>query len=153
MKAVIVKCLMMLVIIVGLVHYALYLKTGQLPWQSPMLNNVLSESLPALPLESVKRGSGKTQVYKWVDEQGVLNYSQEPPPATVTSEVLEVDPNVNLIQGTPPSAPIAATRPHSILIGDSTTNEQAQTPIEKAQAAKALLEARNREQQKVLDSL
>lgn len=153
MKAVIVKCLMMLVIIVGLVHYALYLKTGQLPWQSPMLNNVLSESLPALPLESVKRGSGKTQVYKWVDEQGVLNYSQEPPPATVTSEVLEVDPNVNLIQGTPPSAPIAATRPHSILIGDSTTNEQPQTPIEKAQAAKALLEARNREQQKVLDSL
>jgi hypothetical protein len=153
MKAVIVKCAMLVVIIISLVHYALYLKTGQLPWQSPMLSNVLSESLPVMKLESAKLGSGKTQVYKWIDEQGVLNYSQEPPPATVTSEVLEVDPNVNLIQGTSPSAPVTATRPQSILIGDSTTNEQPQTPIEKAQAAKALLEARNREQQEVLDRL
>lgn len=153
MKTLIVKCVMMVIIVIGLVHYALYLKTGQLPWQSPMLGNLVTETLPAISLESVKPGSDKTRVYKWVDEQGVVNYSQEPPPDQANTEMLEIDPDVNLIQGTPVTAPVAAPRPRSVLIGDSSSSEGSQTPIEKAQAAKALLEARDREQKKILDSL
>src|SRR5690606_4747474 len=100
-----------------------YLKTGRLPWDSGVLNSPLSAGLPSVSLDTMLPISSKTTVYKWVDEQGVTNFSQEPPPAAVTSEVLEVDANVNLMQSTPVMSESQATaaRPRSILIGDSST--------------------------------
>jgi hypothetical protein len=155
MKTAIVKSLMVVVVVIAMVHYALYLKTGRLPWDTGVLNKPLSAGLPQVSLDKMLPTSSKTKVYKWVDEQGVTNFSQEPPPAAIASEVLEVDANVNLIQSTPVMSELKATaaRPRSILIGDSSNGTAEMSPIEKAQAATAALEARNHEQKKILDSL
>ena len=47
---------------------------------------------------------GKTRVYKWRDASGNLQYSDEPPPQG-GAETLYIDPDVNLIPGTPPPPP------------------------------------------------
>lgn len=151
MKTVIIKSVMLVFIVIGLVHYALYLKTGRLPWagwQGPQL------SLPAsLPSVGKLAPSSKTEVYKWVDENGVVNYSQEPPPANTDGQVLVVDANTNVIQGIKLTQESPAAAPASVLIGDSAAGGNEKTPIEKAQEAKALLEARDRAQKSILDSL
>lgn len=151
MKTLIVKSIMMLVVIVGLIHYALYLKTGQLPWGTDWKGPSLSVPV-SLPSVDNMLPSSKTRVYKWVDEHGVVNYSQEPPPANLQGQTLEVDSNVNIIQGTPlPEPSDDSPRPRSVLLGEPGGEEM--TPIEKAIEAKELLEARDREQKKMLDSL
>jgi hypothetical protein len=161
MKTLIVKSIMMIIIIVAMVHYALYLRTGKLPWSGWQGETIsLPTSLPILPTSLSNAEdmlpSSKTRVYKWVDEQGVLNYSQEPPPASITSKAMDVDANVNLIQGTPlPQIEESDTssRPRSVLLGESGYGEEEQTPIEKAEEARALLEEREKEMKKILDSL
>ena len=162
MKTLFVKSIMLLVVIVGLIHYALYLKTGQLPWgdgwKGPNLPT--PSSLPGIDsLLSVDNlaPSSKIRVYKWVDEHGVVNYSQEPPPANLQGQTLEVDSNVNIILGMPLPEPGSSTdnqRPRSVLLGEAGESAEAEkTPIEKAIEAKELLEARDLEQKKILDSL
>lgn len=158
MKTVIIKSIMLIVVVIGLVHYALYLKTGRLPWGSsggPNLSLPASLSKASLPTMDKVMPASTTKIYKWVDENGVLNYSQEPPPASANGELVEVNANVNIIQSTPvPTAePTAAGRPKSALIGNSSLGDSEKTPVEKAQEAKDLLEAREREMKKILDNL
>lgn len=157
MKTLIIKSIMLVIIIVALGHYALYLKTGQLPWvnwQGPAI------SLPSWPLSTEHTNSilpsSKTKIYTWVDEQGVLNYSQESPPANLASKEIEVDGNINLMQATPLPKPSNADTPtgrRSLLLGDGSPSDDARSPIEKAEDARALLEAREQEMKKILDTL
>jgi hypothetical protein len=158
MKTIVIKSIMVVIIVIAMVHYALYLKTGRLPWADGRGPSISLPGMPDLNMQRVQElvPSSKTRVYKWVDENGVLNYSQEPPPANVEGQVVEVDANVNIIQSTPVPAPEsdqAQGRPRSIFIGEGGTGAEEKTPVEKAQEVKELLEARDREQKKILDSL
>ncbi|VAW54817.1 hypothetical protein MNBD_GAMMA05-1789 [hydrothermal vent metagenome] len=40
----------------------------------------------------------KVQVYKWRDKNGVMQFSNTPPPTGSRAEQLEIDPNSNLMQ-------------------------------------------------------
>jgi len=40
----------------------------------------------------------KVQVYKWRDENGVMQFSNKPPPTVTNAEQVVLDPNSNLIQ-------------------------------------------------------
>lgn len=40
----------------------------------------------------------KIQVYKWRDQNGVMQFSNEPPPATIDAEQIELNPNSNVVQ-------------------------------------------------------
>lgn len=159
MKTVIIKSIMVVIIVIAMVHYALYLKTGKLPWAGGGGSGIsLPITLPDIGIQGVQKlvPSSKTRVYKWVDERGVLNYSQEPPPANLEGQVVEVDGNINIIQSTPvppADADHSPSRPRSTLIGEAGAFDAEKTPIEKAQEVKALLEARDREQKKILDSI
>lgn len=107
MKWLLVKLVMMAVVMVGLLNYALYLKTGQSPlanidWSMPKIK-VPDVSLPDVKMPDF---GGDTEgeiatVYKWVDDDGVINYSQTKPPGVNQFDTMEVDPNTNLVQGEP----------------------------------------------------
>jgi len=150
MKSAIIKAFMLLFVVIGLVHYALYLRTGRLPWAdgSP---GVPSISLPkSLPRLDSPISGGKTQVYKWVDENGVIHYSQEPPPDGTQAQSLELDPaDVNRIPAPVPQETLAATP----TANGPAVLDDGKTPIEKAREAAELMKARDQAQQKILDSL
>ncbi|MGH1470429.1 MAG: DUF4124 domain-containing protein [Cellvibrionaceae bacterium] len=43
---------------------------------------------------------GKTQVYRWKDENGHWQFSDTPPPASQAAEKLLINPDVNIVQAT-----------------------------------------------------
>lgn len=82
-----------MVLALGASNYMMYIMTGKLPFSTESLPSFSSPSLPTF-------AEGKTTAYKWTDANGVVHYSSEPPPNPAESAVkMEVDPNVNLIQG------------------------------------------------------
>ena len=95
MAKMIFKMVVMLAVVVGVSNYALYIMTGKTPFSA---NDLKMPDISAPNVDSLVNG-GKTTAYKWTDENGVVHYSSEPPPEQQQVEVLEVDPNVNLVQG------------------------------------------------------
>ncbi len=89
------KMVLMLAIVVGISNYMLYIMTGKTPFSA---SDIKMPDLSAPDIKSIANG-GKTTAYKWKDENGVIHYSSEPPPEQQQVEVLEVDGNVNLVQG------------------------------------------------------
>src|SRR5690606_1757311 len=78
----------------GISNYGFYLMTGKNPFSGFKLPDFSAPSLSEVnPLSS-----GKDTAYKWTDEHGVTHYSNEVPPAELTAEVIEVDPDTNIIQ-------------------------------------------------------
>lgn len=93
MKKLIFKCVVVVVLALGASNYMMYIMTGKLPFSTESLPSFSSPSLPTF-------AEGKTTAYKWTDANGVVHYSSEPPPNPADAAVkMEVDPNVNLIQG------------------------------------------------------
>nr|WP_306663329.1 DUF4124 domain-containing protein [Saccharophagus degradans] len=87
------KCVVVVVLALGASNYMMYIMTGKLPFSTESLPSFSSPSLPTF-------AEGKTTAYKWTDANGVVHYSSEPPPNPADAAVkMEVDPNVNLIQG------------------------------------------------------
>jgi len=98
MGKVIFKAVLMLGIVLGISNYVMYLMTGKTPFsQVPDV----SISTPNLS-EMMPKGSERA--YKWTDANGVVHYSSEPPPE-VEAQVMDVDPNTNMIQGLRAEAP------------------------------------------------
>ncbi len=97
MKKLIFKCIVMLVVFMGVSQYFVYIMTGKSPLDSFKTPNLSLDSFSSPSLDSVTSG-GKQTVYKWVDTNGVTQYSAEPP-ADQVADTLEVDPNTNLVQG------------------------------------------------------
>ncbi|UTA48914.1 DUF4124 domain-containing protein [Simiduia sp. 21SJ11W-1] len=120
----------MTALMLGVSSYLLYLRTGHTPWSllgihswsdagnrvSPTLDIdqmalKVSQSLQAagatakaqaenlLP-DGVKPGAEATQVYRWVDAQGVTHFG-EVPPEDVSATAVTLAPNRNVIQGVP----------------------------------------------------
>ncbi len=96
MKKLIFKCTVMVVIFIGISNYGLYLTTGKVPSFKSMLPD-LSFNTP--DVSELTPSFNKDTVYKWVDENGVTQYSSEPPPEQAKAEVMTLDPNTNVIQG------------------------------------------------------
>ncbi len=97
MKKLIFKCIVMLVVFMGVSQYFVYIMTGKSPLDSFKTPSLSLDSFNSPSLDSVT-SVGKQTVYKWVDANGVTQYSAEPP-ADQVADTLEVDPNTNLVQG------------------------------------------------------
>lgn len=130
MKWLMVKMVMMLAIGFGILNYAMYIKTGKSPlaemdWSMPSFSvpdmATLKDAMPDVSLPSMpslgENGEGKPiEVYKWVDADGVINYSQKKPEDSVAAETMMIDPETNVVQADKlpepmPEAPVAETKP------------------------------------------
>lgn len=96
MKGLIFKMIAMVVVMVGMSNYVLYIMTGRSPFDGFKLPSV-SDAIPSSIDDITPSIGGKQTVYKWVDENGVTQYSSEPPPDQASTS-LELDPNTNVIQ-------------------------------------------------------
>jgi len=65
----------------------------------------------------------KVQVYKWRDKNGVMQFSNTPPPAENQAEQVELNPNSNLMQAVKipveeePKAAVKTERPNPYSVG------------------------------------
>lgn len=127
MSKFIFKILLLTGLILGAANYITYLTTGKSLFSNvslPQLNipnfTIPKISLPNLSLpkspETASSNASPQPTYKWIDEKGLTHYSAEAPitskPLTQT-EILYIDPDTNLIQGTaalqPPEEEIQPT--------------------------------------------
>lgn len=115
MKSLIFKMVIMFFIGMGILNYMLYLKTGKsplseidfsMPSLSTVKNSIPDIDLPDidLPTLSSDKNGAPLTVYKWVDKDGVINYSQADPKIS-SAEIMVVHPDTNLIQAGPVGAP------------------------------------------------
>lgn len=111
MKKFIFKIIVFILLSFGISNYLLYLTTGQSllsKLRKPNLPNIsvgldtlkgLQDNLPSItsqPKDSIREGV--EIAYKWTDAQGVVHYSAEPPAEVQATEIIELDPNTNIVQ-------------------------------------------------------
>ena len=95
----------------------------------------------------------KIQVYKWRDENGVMQFSNTPPPTTAHTEQVELNPYSNLVQAV--KVP-AKEEPKQIVQADSPNPYSVQgmkKVMDDARGVEELLNKRYQQQQKMIDKL
>ena len=100
---------------------------------------------------SIKPGS-KVEVHKWQDENGQWHYSDAAP--SQNSEIITVDPNVNVIQATPTRQPEPVeetSAPDKPAPKEDNVLPPIFHPIDETNKVKEELEQRNKELLKRLD--
>ena len=149
MAKIILKMVVMLMVVVGVSNYALYIMTGKTPFSA---SDLKMPDISAPRVDSLVNG-GKTTAYKWTDENGVVHYSSEPPPEQQQVEVLEVDPNVNLVQGVQKKeeVPGPGSQPALDLPGGNVYSpKNVQKLIQDAKDVQQKLNERYQEQEKIV---
>ena len=95
----------------------------------------------------------KVHVYKWRDQNGVMQFSNEPPPLSVDAEQIVLDPNSNVIQAVKVAekeevAPVVkaeSASPYSV--------NGMKKVVDDAKGVEQVLQKRHEEQQKVIENL
>jgi hypothetical protein len=95
----------------------------------------------------------KVQVYKWRDENGIMQFSNTPPPTGGDAEQIELNPNKNIVQAvkipekeeTEEVAKTESPSPYSVKGMKKVMND--------AKGVESLLDKRHEEQQKMMNDL
>ncbi len=160
----IIKIVIMLVIVTGMSNYVMYIMTGKTPFSS------IDFSLPNFSFSSLKSEVGEITgdigatvpgvpsdnqtVYKWVDANGVTQYTSEPPPAGQEFTSLNLDPNTNIVQGLKPKTPEAAPeKPAADMPQAPMMPSNAKQLIEDAKNVQNLLNERFEKQEEALKNI
>ena len=121
------------------------------------LRNGVSEfkNIKAKVPESLSNGvtDKKVQVYKWRDENGIMQFSNTPPPTGGDAEQIELNPNKNIVQAVKipekeepkEVAKTESPNPYSVKGMKKVMND--------AKGVEALLQKRHEEQQKMMNDL
>lgn len=145
------KCLMVVLIVLGIGNYLVYLKTGSLPlgelgqhvkrdWLGAA-KNYTPEHLALRAKQTLEQvnfnqndQSASTKVYTWTDANGHVHFSDQPTNSQAEAVTIEMR---NAISPAEQHDPISPTQ----------NDAQPQTPIEKARAAAEAINARTRAQE------
>ncbi|WP_238384953.1 DUF4124 domain-containing protein [Hahella chejuensis] len=139
-------------------------KTGSPMWRLPLPEGTETPTLMTmdkkLPEQEVVR-----QVYKWRDAEGVLQYSDAPPPEGVNVDVISVSNKTNIIQSVPTEKKeepqVATGSPRDALPPetrktledaenkDTLSFERALNLMDEAKAVRDLMNERNKQLQQV----
>ena len=95
----------------------------------------------------------KVQVYKWRDENGIMQFSNTPPPTVGDAEKIELNPNKNIVQAVKipekeepkEVAKTESPSPYSVKGMKKVMND--------AKGVEQLLQKRHEEQQKMMNNL
>lgn len=159
MQKLIFKCVVMLIVVVGASNYMLYITTGASPFSGFSWSKWRDKvpSLNTASIESLSPVSGTQTVYKWVDANGVTQYSTEAPPETTVAQTLELDPNTNIVQSVklPEEAAEESKSTPQVALpeGPIYSPDNVKQLMDNAKNVQKLLNERHNNQQKALDSL
>lgn len=150
------KIIMMLVVLVGLAVTPMIMK-GEFDPMAFFSGGGTSE-FAKLKAKAPKGLSSvvtdeKVQVYKWRDKNGVMQFSNTPPPDSTKGEMVELNPNSNIISATKvikketvkKEAQIKAPSPYSM--------KGMKKVMDDARGVEDLLKNRHESQQKALKNL
>lgn len=157
MKKLIIKSVIMVVLMIGFSNYMLYIMTGKSPFAETGLS-MPKFSVNAPKINNMNPLADGNTVYKWVDENGVTQYSSEPPPANIAKQTLELDPNTNIVQGLRPEdeeeeTPHAGPSEPILPQGPIYSPENVKKLIDDAKNVQNLLNERYQKQEEMLKDL
>ncbi len=168
MKKLIIKCVVMVTIFLGISQYFVYLTTGKKPlegwfdgWETPDISTINMDAINMGALKDViaddTAPTGNQTIYKWVDDNGVTQYSESPPPeeASTATETLNVNPDTNIVQGLAPKEENPENNPPQVALpkGPIYSPETIQKVMGDAQNVQNLLNERYEAQNKALEGL
>ncbi len=150
MKKLIIKSILMICVFMGISQYFVYIMTGKSPldgFKTPDL------SFGSDDIKNAVTG-GKQTVYKWVDENGVTQYTAEPPPEQAVTAV-ELDPNMNIVKGVemPEDEKEKSAPKVTLPEGPIYSPKSVKKLMDDAQNVEKLLDDRFKEQEKVLQGI
>jgi hypothetical protein len=94
----------------------------------------------------------KVQIYRWRDENGVMQFSNTPPPSVKGAEQVVLDPNSNLMQ----AVKQPQVEPEPVVQAESPSPYSVKgmkKVMEDAKAVETLLQQRHEQQQKMMSDL
>jgi len=96
-------------------------------------------------------------VYKWRDENGIMQFTNTPPPEARNVEAVELTPNINIVKAVEvpeeePEAP-KATGPRVMATGNPYTPGGMKDMVETSSAIQESMNARQAEQQKMMEQM
>ena len=99
----------------------------------------------------------KVMVYKWRDENGIMQFTNTPPPEAQNVEAVELAPNINIVKAVEvpeeePEAP-KATGPKVMTTGNPYTPSGMKDMVDTTSAIQESLNARQAEQQKMMEQM
>ena len=95
----------------------------------------------------------KLQLYKWRDKNGVMQFSNTPPPATANAEQVVLNPNHNVVQAVNVTAPAEQQQLQQVETQNPYTVKGMKQVMDDARGVEELLRKRHEHQQKMLNKL
>ena len=95
----------------------------------------------------------KVQLYKWRDANGVMQFSNTPPPGTVNAEQVVLNPNNNVVQATSIPEPVNQDPANQTETPNPYTIKGMKKVMDDARGVEELLRNRHEQQQKMLNNL
>ena len=95
----------------------------------------------------------KVQVYKWRDKNGVMQFSNTPPPDSVRGEKIELNPNNNIIQAVKVEKKEKVKKEANIKVPKPYSVKGMKKVMDDARGVEDLLKNRHENQQKMLKDL
>jgi len=95
----------------------------------------------------------KVQVYKWRDENGVMQFSNTPPANGATAEQVVLNPNSNVVQAVKVPEQEVATEADESETPNPYSVEGMKKVMNDAKGVEQLLQKRHEEQQKMLNNI
>ncbi len=95
----------------------------------------------------------KVQVYKWRDKNGVMQFSNTPPPDSAKSEKVELNPNSNIIKAIKVEKKEVVKKEASIKMPKPYSVKGMKKVMDDARGVEDLLKNRQESQQKMLKNL
>ena len=95
----------------------------------------------------------KVQVYKWRDKNGVMQFSNAPPPGSAKGEMIELNPNSNIIEAIKVEKKETVKREASIKVPKPYSVKGMKKVMNDARGVEDLLKNRHESQQKMLKDL
>jgi hypothetical protein len=95
----------------------------------------------------------KVQVYKWRDKNGVMQFSNTPPPNSIKGEMVELNPNSNIIQAIKIEKKETVKKEASIKAPSPYSVKGMKKVMDDARGVEDLLKNRHENQQKILKNL
>lgn len=95
----------------------------------------------------------KVQVYKWRDNNGVMQFSNEPPPESAKGEKMVLNPNNNIIDATKVVRTEKAKKETEITAPKPYSMKGMKKVVDDAKGVEDLLKNRHESQQKMLKNL
>ena len=156
MIKIIIKALVVIVVVFGSINYLSYIKTGKslIDLNQLVIPKMSLESSDIKKLVPTQKLKEKDGLYKWVNDKGVTQYTQQPPPKPIAFELISVNPNANIL----PEVKASVTEQTTHLDSNQDINlsyipENIEKLIKDAKDVQKQLDERAAQQKKQLDNL